>query len=175
MTFQHETEGDNFEEQILYGGAIALMGVLQHDGRQRLPAELRLRQSGPQLRSVIDVMDETASKNTAPTAAAARPSSPSAPRAARDQRDEIARSSPRPRRGEFARDWMQEWALGMPTLHRMRRTAAKSNMEKTGRVVAEGVRQVIRPCMGFGAHGVRSGPKGRVTSWSFCASQRRAA
>ena len=25
MTFQHETEGDNFEEQILYGGAIALM------------------------------------------------------------------------------------------------------------------------------------------------------
>ena len=22
MTFQHETEGDNFEEQILYGGAI---------------------------------------------------------------------------------------------------------------------------------------------------------
>jgi ketol-acid reductoisomerase len=35
-------------------------------------------------------------------------------------------------RGEFARDWMQEWALGMPTLHRMRRTAANSSMEKTG-------------------------------------------
>src|SRR3954467_15243887 len=25
MTFQHETEGDNFEEQVLYGGAIQLM------------------------------------------------------------------------------------------------------------------------------------------------------
>src|SRR5437667_8021015 len=25
MSFQHETEGDNFEEKILYGGAIALM------------------------------------------------------------------------------------------------------------------------------------------------------
>ena len=25
LSFQHETEGDNFEEQILYGGAIALM------------------------------------------------------------------------------------------------------------------------------------------------------
>jgi ketol-acid reductoisomerase len=35
-------------------------------------------------------------------------------------------------RGEFARDWMQEWSLGMPTLHRLRRTAADSEMEKTG-------------------------------------------
>ena len=35
-------------------------------------------------------------------------------------------------RGEFARDWMQEFALGMPTLHRMRRTGQNSHMEKTG-------------------------------------------
>ena len=35
-------------------------------------------------------------------------------------------------RGEFARDWMQEWALGMPTLTRLRRTARESEMEKTG-------------------------------------------
>jgi ketol-acid reductoisomerase len=35
--------------------------------------------------------------------------------------------------GQFARDWMQEWALGMPTLHRLRRTAAASEMEETGR------------------------------------------
>jgi ketol-acid reductoisomerase len=28
---------------------------------------------------------------------------------------------------------MQEWALGMPTLHRLRRTAAASEMEETGR------------------------------------------
>jgi ketol-acid reductoisomerase len=27
---------------------------------------------------------------------------------------------------------MQEWALGMPQLHRLRRTAAESEMEKTG-------------------------------------------
>jgi len=33
----------------------------------------------------------------------------------------------------FARDWMQEWALGMPMLHRLRRTAAESDMEKTGK------------------------------------------
>jgi ketol-acid reductoisomerase len=36
-------------------------------------------------------------------------------------------------RGEFARDWMQEWALGMPMLHRLRRTAAAGEMEQTGR------------------------------------------
>ena len=40
-------------------------------------------------------------------------------------------------RGEFARDWMQEWALGMPTLHRMRRTAASSSMEVTGKTWRE--------------------------------------
>jgi ketol-acid reductoisomerase len=34
--------------------------------------------------------------------------------------------------GIFARDWMQEWALGMPQLHRLRRTAAESAMETTG-------------------------------------------
>jgi len=27
---------------------------------------------------------------------------------------------------------MQEWALGMPQLHRLRRTAAQSEMESTG-------------------------------------------
>jgi ketol-acid reductoisomerase len=27
---------------------------------------------------------------------------------------------------------MQEWSLGMPTLHRLRRTAADGQMEKTG-------------------------------------------
>jgi len=36
-------------------------------------------------------------------------------------------------RGEFARDWMQEFMLGMPTLHRMRRTGHNSSMEQTGR------------------------------------------
>ena len=44
MSFQHETEGDNFEEQILYGGAIALMRLLQCDGGKWLSAQLRIRQ-----------------------------------------------------------------------------------------------------------------------------------
>ena len=35
-------------------------------------------------------------------------------------------------RGVFARDWMQEWELGTPQLHRLRRTAAESAFERTG-------------------------------------------
>ena len=39
--------------------------------------------------------------------------------------------------GVFARDWMQEWALGMPQLVRRRRTEHDSAMEPTGRVWRE--------------------------------------
>jgi ketol-acid reductoisomerase len=36
-------------------------------------------------------------------------------------------------RGEFAARWMEEFRLGMPRLHRLRRTGADSKMEETGR------------------------------------------
>jgi ketol-acid reductoisomerase len=36
-------------------------------------------------------------------------------------------------RGEFAARWMQEWNLGMPHLHRMRRTRTKSQRRRLGR------------------------------------------
>ena len=84
MTFQHETEGDNFEEQILYGGAIQLMrACFNDDGRQRLPAELRVRQGDPQP-AQRDRRDGRARHRGLPdaAAAAARASSRSA-RAAR--------------------------------------------------------------------------------------------
>src|SRR3954452_18778860 len=59
MTFQHETEGDNFEEQILYGGAIALMracfNVMVENGYSASFAYAKAIRS---LRSVVDVMDE---------------------------------------------------------------------------------------------------------------------
>src|SRR5881275_1243150 len=59
MTFQHETEGDNFEEQILYGGAIALMracfNTMVENGYSPSFAYAKAIRS---LRSVIDVMDE---------------------------------------------------------------------------------------------------------------------
>src|SRR3954468_6440458 len=59
LSFQHETEGDNFEEQILYGGAIALMkacfNTMVENG---YPPSFAYAKAIRSLRSVIDVMDE---------------------------------------------------------------------------------------------------------------------
>jgi ketol-acid reductoisomerase len=85
------------------------------------------------LRSVIDVMDEVGieeyiSRRCSRTAEFAIRTR--GPRVINEEAiREIFRET---ERGEFARDWMQEWSLGMPMLHRMRRTAAEGTMEKTG-------------------------------------------
>src|SRR3954453_4793131 len=134
MTFQHETEGDNFEEQVLYGGAIQLMRltyqIMVDNG---YPPSFAYAKAIRSLRSVIDVMDEvgiedyisTRSSRTCEFAVRTR-----GPRVVNEA--EMRKIFEETERGEFARDWMQEFALGMPTLHRMRRTAANSEMEKTG-------------------------------------------
>lgn len=135
MTFQHETEGDNFEEQILYGGAIALMracfNTMVDNGYSPSFAYAKAIRS---LRSVIDVMDEvgiedyisTRSSRTCEYAVRTR-----GPRVINEA--EIRKIFAETERGEFAKEWMNEFALGMPTLHRMRRTWAESKMEQTGR------------------------------------------
>jgi ketol-acid reductoisomerase len=134
MTFQHETEGDNFEEQILYGGAIALMracfNVMVENG---YPPSFAYAKAIRSLRSVIDVMDEKGIEEyltrgcsrTCEFAVRTR-----GPRVINEP--EIRRIFAETEAGVFARDWMQEWALGMPQLHRLRRTARESAMEKTG-------------------------------------------
>src|SRR5207237_5079662 len=135
MSFQHETEGDNFEEQILYGGCIALMracfNVMVENG---YPPSFAYAKAIRSLRSVIDVMDENGIEDyvsgrcsrTCEFAIRTR-----GPRVVNEA--EIRKIMAETERGEFARDWMQEWALGMPMLHRLRRTAAQSEMEKTGK------------------------------------------
>jgi ketol-acid reductoisomerase len=135
LSFQQETEGDNFEEQILYGGAIALMracfNVMVENG---YPPSFAYAKAIRSLRSVIDVMDENGIEEyltnrcsrTCEFAVRTR-----GPRVINEQ--EIRKIMAETERGEFARDWMQEFALGMPVLHRMRRTAANSEMEKTGK------------------------------------------
>ena len=134
LSFQHETEGDNFEEQILYGGAIALMracfNTMVDNG---YPPSFAYAKAIRSLRSVIDVMDEVGieeyisrrSSRTCEYAVRTR-----GPRVINEV--EIRKIFAETERGEFAREWMQEFALGMPTLHRMRRTGANSTMEKTG-------------------------------------------
>lgn len=134
MTFQHETEGDNFEEQILYGGAIHLMracfNVMVENG---YPPSFAYAKAIRSLRSVIDVMDERGieeylTKGCSRTCEfAVRTRGPRVINV-----DEIEKIFAETEAGVFARDWMQEWALGMPQLHRLRRTARESAMEKTG-------------------------------------------
>jgi ketol-acid reductoisomerase len=59
LTFQQETEGDNFEEQILYGGVIHLMRLtFQTMVDNGYPPSFAYAKSIRSLRSVIDVMDE---------------------------------------------------------------------------------------------------------------------
>lgn len=134
MTFQHETEGDNFEEQILYGGAIALMracfNVMVENG---YPPSFAYAKAVRSIRSVLDVMDEhgiedyltSRCSRTAEFAVRSR-----GPRVINEA--EIRKVFAETEAGVFARDWMQEWALGMPQLHRLRRTARESEMEKIG-------------------------------------------
>jgi len=134
MTFQQETEGDNFEEQVLYGGAIQLMRltyqIMVDNG---YPPSFAYAKAIRSLRSVIDVMDEvgienyisTRSSRTCEFAVRTR-----GPRVVNEA--EMRKIFAETERGEFARDWMQEFALGMPTLTRMRRTGQNSDMERTG-------------------------------------------
>jgi ketol-acid reductoisomerase len=134
MSFQHETEGDNFEEQILYGMK-ACFNTMVDNGYSPSFAYAKAIRS---LRSVIDVMDEIGIENyvsggcsrTCEFAIRTR-----GPRVINEA--EIKKIFAETERGEFARDWMQEFALGMPTLHRMRRTGAQSKMEQTGKVWRE--------------------------------------
>ncbi len=134
MTFQHETEGDNFEEQILYGGAIALMkacfNTMVEGG---YPPSFAYAKAIRSLRCVIDVMDEIGIEpyvsggcsRTCEFAIRTR-----GPRVINEE--EIKKIFKETEAGIFARDWMQEFALGMPQLVRLRRTGAESTMEKTG-------------------------------------------
>src|SRR6476659_9253360 len=125
MTFQHETEGDNFEEQILYGGAIALIracfNVMVEHG---YPPSFAYAKAVRSIQSVIDVMDERGieeylTKGCSRTCEFAV--STRGPRVINEA--ESRRLCDETDRVVCAPDWMQEWALGTPQLHRLRRTA----------------------------------------------------
>jgi ketol-acid reductoisomerase len=135
MTFQQETEGDNFEEQVLYGGAIQLMRltyqIMVDNG---YPPSFAYAKAIRSLRSVIDVMDEVGIEEYISTRSSRTCEFAVRTRGPRVVNEEAMRKIfAETERGEFARDWMQEFALGMPTLNRMRRTAQSGDMETTGR------------------------------------------
>ena len=134
MTFQQETEGDNFEEQILYGGTIALMrACFETMVAGGYPPSFAYAKAIRSLRSVIDVMDEVGIENYISTRSSRTCEFAVRTRGPRViDRQEIQKIFDETEAGVFARDWMQEWALGMPQLHRLRRTGADSTMEQTG-------------------------------------------
>jgi ketol-acid reductoisomerase len=135
LSFQHETEGDNFEEQVLYGGTIHLMkAVFNTMVENGYPPHFAYAKAIRSLRTVVDVMDEIgieayiSERSSRTCEFAVRTSGPRV-----INYEGIQQVFEETERGEFAARWMQEWQLGMPRLHRMRRTGAASKMEETGR------------------------------------------
>jgi ketol-acid reductoisomerase len=135
VDFQQETEGDNFEEQVLYGGTIALMRtVFDAMVAHGYPPHFAYAKAIRSLRSVVDVMDEEGIESYISTRSsrtcefAVRTSGPRVINTA-----EVEKILQETERGDFAAHWMEEWELGMPHLYRMRRTNAKSIMETVGK------------------------------------------
>lgn len=135
VDFTQEVEGDNFEEQVLYGGTIALMrATFETLVSHGYPPHFAYAKAIRSLRSVIDVMDsvgieEYISRRSSRTAEfAVRMTGPRVV-----NREEIERVFEETARGDFASNWVTEWQRGMMHLHRMRRTASASQMEQVGR------------------------------------------
>ncbi len=139
VEFDSETEGDNFEEQVLYGGTIALMrAVFEVMVEHGYPPYFAYAKAIRSLRTVVDVMDEIGieeyiSKRSSRTCEfAVRMSGPRV-----IDREEIDKIWEETVQGDFAARWMTEWQLGMFHLHRLRRTWKKSEMEIVGRRMAK--------------------------------------
>jgi ketol-acid reductoisomerase len=135
VEFDSETEGDNFEEQVLYGGTIALMrAVFEVMVSHGYPPYFAYAKSIRSLRSVVDVMDEMgieeyiSQRSSRTCEFAVRMSGPRV-----INREAIEKIFDETSQGDFAARWMTEWQLGMFHLFRMRRTGAKSQMEQVGR------------------------------------------
>jgi ketol-acid reductoisomerase len=135
VDFASETEGDNFEEQVLYGGTIALMRaafevMVAHGYAPHFAYAKAIRS----LRTVVDVMDEMgieeyiSHRSSRTCEFAVRMSGPRV-----INRDVIEQIFDETSRGDFASNWMTEWHRGMMHLHRMRRSGAASPMEIVGR------------------------------------------
>lgn len=139
MTFQQETEGDNYEEQVLYGGTIHLMRTMYNIMvRNGYPRSFAYAKAIRSIRSIIDDIDEVGIE-TYLTSRASRTCEyavrHSGPRVVNEE--EMEKIFLETEKGDFAKNWLQEFTLGMPTLNRMRRTWADSDMEQTGKIWRE--------------------------------------
>src|SRR5271170_5929222 len=133
LTFQQETEGDNFEEQILYGGAIQLMKLcFQVMVENGYPPSFAYAKAIRSLRSVIDVMDESGIEDYLTGRCSRTCEFAVRTRGPRVINEEAVRKIfAETEQGVFAREWMKEWNTGMPALKRLRSTEQDSPMEQT--------------------------------------------
>ncbi|MHA2406830.1 MAG: ketol-acid reductoisomerase [Candidatus Ranarchaeia archaeon] len=138
LTFQAETEGDNFEEQVLYGGTIHLMRAIFNTMVENgYPPIFAYSKAIRSLRSIVDVIDEVGIE------AYLRRASRTCEFAVRTRGprvinyEEIQKIFQETEKGIFAKEWLLEYQAGMPTIHRMRRTEAQSRMEIEGKKARE--------------------------------------
>lgn len=135
LSFQKETEGDNFEEQVLYGGTIHLMrAIYEIMSENGYPKSFAYAKAIRSIRSIIDDIDEVGieeylTKRASRTCEfAVRTSGPRV-----INYDEIKKIFEETERGEFAKNWLVEFNHGMPVLNRLRRTWKDSDMEEVGK------------------------------------------
>ncbi|WP_263081524.1 ketol-acid reductoisomerase [Endozoicomonas sp. Mp262] len=139
LDFQKETEGDNFEEQVLYGGTIELMRtVYQTMVDNGYPKYFAYAKAVRSIRSIIDDIDEVGIEEYL-TCRASRTCEfavrTAGPRVI--NHEQIQQVFEETEQGEFAKSWLNEFNLGMPTLHRKRRSQKTSDMENTGKEFRE--------------------------------------
>ncbi len=135
LSFQKETEGDNFEEQVLYGGTIHLMrAIYEIMAENGYPKSFAYAKAIRSIRSIIDDIDEVGIEEYLTRRAsrtcefAVRTSGPRV-----INYDEIQKIFEETERGEFARNWLVEFNHGMPVLNRLRRKWKDSDMEAVGK------------------------------------------
>ena len=135
LSFQKETEGDNYEEQVLYGGTIQLMrSVYETMVENGYPKSFSYAKAIRSIRSVVDDIDEVGIEEYLTNRAsrtcefAVRTSGPRVIN--QDAVKEILRET---EKGQFAKNWMLEFSQGMPTLNRLRRNHRESDMEAVGK------------------------------------------
>jgi ketol-acid reductoisomerase len=133
LSFKEETEGDNFEEQILYGGTLHLMRtVFNVLVEHHFPPSFAYSKAIRSLRSIVDIIDEVGIE------AYLRRASRTCEYAVRTRgprvinMDEIRKIYEETANGLFAKEWQLEYMAGMPVINRMRRTEKESRMETYG-------------------------------------------
>ena len=135
LSFQHETEGDNFEEQVLYGGTIHLMRAIYEIMTENgYPQSFSYAKAIRSIRSIIDDIDEVgiedylSNRCSRTCEFAVRATGPRV-----INKKEIQKVFEETERGDFAKKWMVEFDYGMPTINRLRRKHKNSDMELVGR------------------------------------------